>query len=166
MRLLWAVMAAGSLMYSSAYSEEVKVSGTDVLSIGDHGKILNNTVYACRVPAGSATFRQLHELSAHQIMNGQSPKVSPDGECWPLGAGTEVELVKTESSNDDVVCVRVLNQKSCGWTLKLGIEPVAVYDHEHEEAQKIMRDVNAVFDRQHPECKNFRTNPNLPSHCY
>jgi len=81
-------------------------------------------------------------------------------------AGTEVELVKTESSYPDVVCIRVLSEYSCRWTFKLGIEPLAVYDREQAEAKKIQNDFNAAFDHLHPECKDFRTNPNLPSYCY
>jgi hypothetical protein len=165
MRLLL-LAATAFLIANSACAEQIEVSGHDVLSIGDHGKILNNTVYACKMPGDPAAYRWLHQLNAGQIMNGEPPKASPDGECWPLAAGTEVELVKTASSYPDVVCIRILSEQSCGWTLKLGIEPVAVYDREQAPAKKLRDDVDAAFDRQHPECKEFRTNPNLPSYCY
>jgi hypothetical protein len=89
-----------------------------------------------------------------------------DGECWPLVAGTEVELVRTAGSYPDVVCVRVPGEQSCAWTFRLGIEPVATYDREQAETKGILDHFNEVFDRTHPECKDYRTNPNLPEYCY
>jgi hypothetical protein len=165
MKLLLAATTA-ALLANPAYAEQVEVSGHDILSIGDHGKILNNTVYVCRMPGDPAGHSWMHQSNARQIMNGEPVKASPDGECRPLAAGTEVELIKTANSYPDVVCIRVLGEQSCAWTSKLGIEPIAVNDREQAETKRIQNDVNAVFDRLHPECKGFRTNPNLPSHCY
>jgi hypothetical protein len=165
MKMLFVAMAA-ALIAGRAYAEQIEVSGHDILSIGDHGKILNNTVYACKMPSDPADYGWLQQSNARQIMNGEPVKASPDGECWPLAAGTEVELIKTVSSYPDVVCIRASSEQSCAWTFKLGIEPVAVYDRENVETKKLQSDVNAVFDRLHPECKDFRTNPNLPSYCY
>jgi hypothetical protein len=97
MKLLLVATTVG-LMANSAYAEQVEVSGHDILSIGDHGKILNNTVYACRMPSEPAAYSWLQQENARQIMNGEPVKASPDGECRPLAAGTEVELIKTASS--------------------------------------------------------------------
>jgi hypothetical protein len=99
-------------------------------------------------------------LNAGQLLNGASALAN--GECRHVTAGSEVELVKTASSYPGVA----LSEQSCAWTLKLAIEPVAVYDREQAETKKLHDDVNAEFDRLHPECKDFRTNPNLPGYCY
>ena len=118
MKLLSAA-ATAALLANPAYAEQVEVSGHDILSIGDHGKILSNTVYACRMPGDPAGHSWMHQANARQIMNSEPVKASPDGECWPLDAGTEVELVKTASSYPDVVCIRVLGEVPSGTWLEL-----------------------------------------------
>jgi len=77
-----------------------------------------------------------------------------------------VELVKTVSEYPAVVCIRALSEQGCAWTFKIAIEPLAVYDRERAETKKNRDEMNALFDREHPECKDFRTNPNLPKYCY
>jgi hypothetical protein len=168
MNLLTAIVAGAgvALIVWTAHAEQIEVSGHDILSIGDHGKILNNTTYACKMPSDPTAYRRLLQMNARQIAAGEPVKASPDGECWPLVAGTEVELVRTAGSYPDVVCVRVLGEQSCAWTFRLGIEPVATYDREQAETKSILDHFNEVFDRTHPECKDYRTNPNLPEYCY
>jgi hypothetical protein len=165
MKMLFAVMAA-ALIAGQACAEQIEVSGHDVLSIGDHGKILNNTVFACKMPSDPAVYGPLQQLNARRIVIGEPAMASPDGECWPLTEGTEVELVKTVSEYPAVVCIRALSEQGCAWTFKIAIEPLAVYDRERAETKKNRDEMNALFDREHPECKDFRTNPNLPKYCY
>jgi hypothetical protein len=45
MNLLTAIVAGAgvALIVWTAHAEQIEVSGHDILSIGDHGKILNNT---------------------------------------------------------------------------------------------------------------------------
>jgi hypothetical protein len=157
MKMLFVAMAA-ALIASPAYAEQIEVSGHDTLSIGDHGKILNNTVFACKTPGDPA----LRQLNAGQLLDSASALA--DGECSHLAAGTEVELVETASAYPSLVCIRTLSEQSCAWTFKLAIEPVAVYDREQADIKKNRDEMNALFDRDHPECKVFRTNPNLPKY--
>lgn len=37
------------------------------------------------------------------------------------------------------------------------------YERDRVEIREM---VNSVFDEQHPECKNYKTNSNLPELCY
>jgi hypothetical protein len=166
MKLLVLTIGAALIVGYAYAAEQIEVSGHDILSIGDHGKILNNTVYVCKRPSDPAAYGALQQLNARRIVIGEPAIASPDGECWPLAAGTEVELVKTASGYPGVVCIRVLSEQSCAWTFKLAIEPVAVYDRGQADTKKLRDDFNAEFDRLHPECKDFRTNPNLPKYCY
>jgi hypothetical protein len=39
-------------------------------------------------------------------------------------------------------------------------------DEFNAETKRIHDMVNEQFDREHPECKDFRTNKNLPEYCY
>ena len=90
-----------------ADEEQIKVAGDETLSIGEWGKVLNQTVFACRLPGDLETHGSLMiEMNTLQIAKGEPVKGSPDGACWPLVAGTEVQLVGTAEATHDVICVR------------------------------------------------------------
>jgi hypothetical protein len=54
MKLLLLTTTAASLIAGQAYADQIEVSGHDILSIGDHRKILNNTVFACKMASDPA----------------------------------------------------------------------------------------------------------------
>ena len=105
-------------------------------------------------------------MNTLQIAKGEPVKASPDGACWPLVAGTEVQLVRPAEADNDVVCVRRRDEQDCSWTFKLGIEPAATYDRQQADTKGFIDRSNEYFDRVHPECKGWRENKNLPDYCY
>jgi len=150
-----------------ADEEQIKVAGDETLSIGEWGKVLNQTVFACRLPGDLETHGSLMiEMNTLQIAKGEPVKGSPDGACRPLVAGTEVQLVGTAEATHDVICVRRRDKQDCSWTFKLGIVPVAIYDREQADTRGFIDRSNEYFDRVHPECKGWRENKNLPDYCY
>jgi hypothetical protein len=68
----------------------------------------------------------------------------------------------------DAVCLHQHDQSAstCLWVKKAAVESRAVYDHDQQETKSINEQFNRVFDRQHPECKNWRTDKALPGYCY
>ena len=67
--------------------EQIKVAGDETPSIGDWGKVLNQTLFACRPPGDLKTHGSLMiEMNTLQIAKGE-----PVSACWPLVAGTEVQ---------------------------------------------------------------------------
>jgi hypothetical protein len=122
--------------------EQIKVAGDEALSIGDWGKVLNQTVFACRLPGDLETHGSLMiQTNTLQIAKGQPVVASPDGACWPLVAGTEVQLVRTAEAIHNVICVRRRDEQDCSWTFKFGIETVATYDRQqgiHRPLQRIL----------------------------
>jgi hypothetical protein len=163
-----AVAATVVAIATPALSEEqIKGTGDESLSIGDWGKVLNQTVFACRLAGDLETHGSLMiEMNTLQIAKGQPVKASPDGACWPLVQGTEVQLVKAAEANRDVICVRRRDDQDCSWVFKLGIVPVAIYDREQADTKGFIDRSNEYFDRVHPECKEWRENKNLPGYCY
>lgn len=52
--------------------EQIKVAGDETLSIGDWGKVLNQTVFACRLPDDLETHGSLMiQMNTLQIAKGQ-----------------------------------------------------------------------------------------------
>jgi hypothetical protein len=76
-----------------------------------------------------------------------------------------VQLVQ---ATGDVVCLRQHGQppSTCLWAKKTAVESKAAYDHDQLEQKSINEQFNRTFDRQRPECKEWRTNKNLPEYCY
>ena len=116
--------------------EQIKAAGDETLSIGDWGKVLNQTVFACRLPGDLETHGSLMiQMNTLQIAKGEPVKASPDGACWPLIAGTEVQFVRTAEANNNVICVRRRDDQDCSWTFKAGIVPAAVYDRQRADTE-------------------------------
>jgi hypothetical protein len=147
--------------------EQIKAAGDKTLSIGGWGKVLNQIVFACRLPGDLQTHGSLMiQMNTLQIAKGEPVKASPDGACWPLIAGTEVQLVRTAEATHDVICVRRRDDQDCSWVFSVGIVPVAIYDREQADTKGFIDRSNEYFDRVRPECKEWRDNKNLPDYCY
>ena len=147
--------------------EQIKVADDKTLSIGDWGRVLNQIVFACRLPGDLQTHGSLMiQMNTLQIAKGEPVKASPDGACWPLVAGTEVQLVRTAEATHDVICVRRRDDQDCSWVFSVGIVPVEIYDREQADTKGFIDRSNEYFDRVHPECKEWRENKNLPDYCY
>jgi hypothetical protein len=101
-----------------------------------------------------------------QIAKGEPVMASPDGACWPLVSGTEVQFVRTAEGNNDAICVRRRDELDCSWTFKLGIETVATYDRQQADSKAFIDRSNEYFDSVHPEYKGWRESKNLPDYCY
>jgi hypothetical protein len=150
-----------------ALTGEQIIPADKTLSIGDWGKVLNQTVFACRLPGDLQTHGSLMiQMNTLQIAKGEPVKASPDGACWPLVAGTEVQLVRTAEATHDVICVRRRDDQECSWLFSVGIVPVAIYDREQSDTKGFIDRSNEYFNRVHPECKEWRENKNLPDYCY
>jgi len=148
-------------------AEDHDVMADETLSIGGWGKVLNQTVFACRLPDDMETHGSLMiQMNTLQIAKGEAVKASPDGACWPLIAGTEVQFVRTAEANNNVICVRRRDDQDCSWTFKAGIVPAAVYDRQRADTEGFIDRSNEYFDSVHPECKGWRDNKNLPDYCY
>ena len=121
-------------------------------------------VPACVTPAELVRF---YAISAHNLasLKSNSPVFPEPDDCAHIAAGTEVQLV---SATGDVVCLSQRNQPSatCLWAKKIAVESKAVYDHDQQEQKTITDTFNQVFDREHPECKDWRTKKDLPDYCY
>jgi hypothetical protein len=147
--------------------EQINTASDETLSVGDWGKVLNQAVFACRLPSDLQTHGSLMiQMNTLQIAKGEPVKASPDGACWPLIAGAEVQLVRAAEANRDVICVRRRGDQDCSWVFRLGIVPVAIYDREQADTKGFIDRSNEYFDRVHPECKEWRENKNLPRYCY
>ena len=147
--------------------EQINTVSDETLSIGDWGKVLNQAVFACRLPGDLQTHGSLMiQMNTLQIAKGEPVKASPDGACWPLVAGTDVQFVRTAEGNNDVICVRRRDEQDCSWTFKLGIEPAAIYDRQQADTKGFIDRSNDYFDLVHPECKGWRDNKSLPDYCY
>jgi hypothetical protein len=74
-----AVAAIMIAMATPALTEEqIKVAGDETLSIGDWGKVLNQTVFACRLPGDLETHGSLMiEMNTLQIAKGEPVKGHP-----------------------------------------------------------------------------------------
>jgi hypothetical protein len=138
-------------------ADQLEGTGDAILSIGEWGKVLNQTVFACRLPADLETHGSLMiEMNTLQIAKGQPVKASPDGACWPLAQGTEVQFVRTAEATRDVTCIRRRDEQDCSWVFRLGIVPGAIYDREQADTKGFIDRSNEYFDRVHPECKEWR----------
>jgi hypothetical protein len=164
---LAAVAIATVVATTPVLAEDHNVMADETLSIGGWGKVLNQTVFARRLPDDPETHGSLMiQMNTLQIAKGEAVKASPDGACWPLIAGTEVQFVRTAEANNNVICVRRRDDQDCSWTFKAGIVPAAVYDRQRADTEGFIDRSNEYFDSVHPECKGWRDNKNLPDYCY
>ena len=95
-----AVAIATVVATTPVLAEDHDVMADETLSIGGWGKVLNQTVFACRLPDDLETHGSLMiQMNTLQIAKGEAVKASPDGACWPLiVSGTEVQFVRTAGS--------------------------------------------------------------------
>ena len=146
-------------------AEQVRVAGDGAISLGEWGKVLNSTVFACRLPSDPAIYGSLMiQMNVLQLANGLPIKASPDGACWPLVGGTEVQVVRTAETFRDVICIRPHDEQNCAWAFRLGI--VSTYDRGQIGTKEMIDLSNKFFDHVHPECEGWPENKNLPAHCY
>jgi hypothetical protein len=162
-----AAVAVAITVTPALTEEQINIAGDETLSVGDWGKVLNQAVFACRLPGDLQTHGSLMiRMNTLQIAKGEPIKASPDGACWPLVAGTDVQFVRTAEGNNDVICVRRRDEQDCSWTFKVSIEPAAIYDRQQADTKGFIDRSNGYFDRVHPECNGWRDNKNLPDYCY
>jgi hypothetical protein len=74
-------------------------------------------------------------------------------------------------------CVRPRGDTHCVWmkssaivskaeALRVRAEREAEEAKDRAETRAIREQFNTTFDKAHPECKEWKTNKNLPEHCY
>jgi hypothetical protein len=167
LRIAAATIAVIATTTSALTEEQETAESSETVSIGDWGKVLNQIVFACRLPGDPETHGPLMiRMNTLQVAKGEPVKTSPDGACWPLGAGTEVQFVRAAEANNNVICVRRRDEQDCSWAFKVGIVPAAIYDRQQADTKGFIDRSNEYFDRVHPECKEWRTNKSLPDYCY
>ena len=61
----------------------------------------------------------------------------------------------------------------CVWVDQYFVETASAYakdkadwDRQSADAISTLKAVSEQFDRDHPECKNYKTNSHLPKYCY
>lgn len=156
---------ANSPSANSAAAAAVEIAGGETLALGSWVMTLPDAnVPACRTPADLARY---YVIIAHDLasLHNNDPVLPTPSSCTLIKAGTEVQLV---AASGDVACLRQHDQPSsaCLWAKKIAVESKAAYDHDQQEQKSISDKFNQAFDRQHPECKNWRTNDKLPAYCY
>ena len=145
--------------------EQIKVPADKTLSFGDWGKVLNQTVFACRLPGDLQTHGSLMiQMNTLQIAKGEPVKASPDGACWPLIAGTEVQLVRTADATHDVICVRRRDDQDCSWVFSVGIlscrSPFMIVSNQTPRGLSTALTNTLIVCI--PSAKKWRENKNLP----
>jgi hypothetical protein len=85
--------------------------------------------------------------------------------CVFVAVDTEVK-VEDHSILHDAFCVRPRGEPQCLWMLSIAIKTKedAAIDKAHFKA--LSDEMNEAFDKDHPECKGWRTDKNLPDYCY
>ena len=156
-----------SLLVSTAGAEEIKVAGSESLSIGSWGRLLPDAnEFACPSPA---KLREYNEIIARMLQSLNDPTMTFPGKprpkgCTTLLGGSRVQLIQAQ---DDFVCVREHDaDEACLWIMKLSVESETAFDRDERETKEIREKADEAFDRVHPECKDWRTNKNLPKRCY
>ncbi len=100
--------------------------------------------------------------------------------CTTLDGGTEVMVEHDSAVWSGTMCVRPRGATDCLWIRSIAIENKADADaqaaaqkkSDDDEAASVAKlkafndDFNARFDKEHPECKGWKTNTHLPEHCY
>jgi len=150
---------------ATAADRTIEVAGGETLTLGSWAITLPDAnVYACATPADLARY---YAIIAHNLasLHNNTPVLPRPSGCTLIDAGTEVQLV---DATGDAACLRQRNQPSsaCLWAKKITVESKAAYDHDQQEQKTITDKVNQAFDREHPECKDWRTKKNLPEYCY
>ncbi len=162
------VIAAGLIALSGnapSKAQSIEVAGGETLALGSWAMTLPDAnIYACATAPALARY---YAVIAHNLasLHNNDPVLPRPSGCTLIDAGTEVQLVEAIG---DVVCLHQHNQSpsTCLWAKKIAIESKAVYDHDQQEQKSITDKFNQAFDHQHPECKEWRTNKNLPEYCY
>ncbi len=161
------LIALLSALYSAPSNAQsaIEVAGGEKLALGSWAMTLPDAnVYAC---ATAPDLARHYAIIAHNLasLHNDDPVLSKPSGCTTIDAGTEVQLVQTTG---DVVCLRQHNQppSACLWAKKIAVESKAAYDHDRQEQKSINDKFNQAFDREHPECKEWRTKKNLPDYCY
>lgn len=85
--------------------------------------------------------------------------------CTHIKVDTEV-MVEDSSLIADALCVRPRGEPDCLWIKSVAIATKADVAKEKADAETVIDEMNEAFDKQHPECKGWRTNKNLPDYCY
>jgi hypothetical protein len=159
-----AAIALTFAMTTASHAGTVKVAGNEELPLGSWAITLPDANVPACAPADLKKYYavQAHNLAA--LHNGGAIEPTPSG-CTMVDGGTKVQIIEAAG---DAVCIRKEGESAfaCRWTLAVGIESIAAYDRDKQETQSIRDTVNRVFDRQHPECKHWRSNKDLPDYCY
>jgi hypothetical protein len=165
--LIAAIVAGSSIAFaaSEALAQPIKVAGDETVAVGDWAKILPDmNVDAC--PSPDDLKRALAEKAyvLHTPLNDIDPNLlhKPPG-CVMVDGGSDVHLI---TALGDFVCVQRHGDSQCLWVQKMAVESKSAYDKDQQETKSIQEKANQVFDQQHPECKDYKTNKNLPSYCY
>jgi hypothetical protein len=159
--LLWTVMVSLAV----AQPETIKVAGDETVALGDWGKILPDVnVDAC--PTANDLTRALAQKA--YVLQTLFDKIDPNllhkpAGCILIEAGSDVRLV---TALGDYACVSRHGDNECLWVQKLAIKTKSSYDKDQKDTKSLHGQLNQIFDRQHPECKDWRTNKNLPDYCY
>lgn len=143
----------------------IEVAGGETLALGSWAMTLPDAnVYAC---ASAADLARYYAILAHNLasLHNSDPVLPKPSGCTTIEAGAEVQLM---DATGDSVCLHQHDQSAstCLWAKKIAVESKATYNHDQQETKSINEQFNRVFDRQHPECKEWRTNKHLPDHCY
>ncbi len=143
----------------------VEVAGGQTMALGDWAITLPDAnVYAC---AAASDLARYYAIIAHNLasLHNNDPVLPRPSGCTLIDAGTEVQVV--DAKGDDV-CLRQHDHPpaACLWAKKIAVESKAAYEHDKQEQKSIIDKFNQAFDREHPECKEWRTNKNLPDYCY
>jgi hypothetical protein len=161
------LIALLSALYSAPSNAQsaIEVAGGEKLALGSWAMTLPDAnVYACATAPDLARYCAIiaHNLAS---LHNDDPVLPKPSSCTTIDAGTEVQLVDAKG---DSVCLHQRNQPTaiCLWAKKIAVESKAAYAHDQQEQKSISDKVNQVFDRQHPECKEWRTKKNLPDYCY
>ena len=86
-------------------------------------------------------------------------------DCVRLVKGETVFLEDTALLHGSS-CVRKRGQSKCVWVDMTAIVKTKPIEAPDADAASIAKSFNDEFDRQHPECKDYKTNPHLPKDCY
>ena len=116
-----------------------------------------------------ADLKQYYEVKRTDAIAAEA--FSTEHGCTQIEPGTKV--VAAESSPNGYLCVRTQAGQQCGWVEQSKVESVSAYaddtahwDRQGSDSVSVMRVIKSAFEREHPECKDYMTNPHLPEYCY
>lgn len=121
---------------------------------------------ACKAVADIERFYELNRTDTTAAW-----KFSVEHVCTRIDSGAEVTV--EDSSWKGYFCVRLHGDPDCVWVSESLVETKSAYDKDkanwdkqNADAASARKSFNDEFDRQHPECKDYKTNPHLPKDCY